>query len=256
MTVDVLMRPVAFKICAALVAAILLPMASPAEAQQYGAPSRYGEPYAPPSGVGQRRAFDDTPRRNSYRAPPPVRPSIWQGLYVGGHGAYVTGSATPSGGFDSVDFSGGGGGLQVGFNAQHGNWVVGLEGDGTWTNATGSRSFDGPVSVDARANWLSSLRLRAGYAFDNVLVYGTAGAAVGNFDLSVTNTTLASSATNSNFGYVVGGGVEMKFAQNWSGRLEALYYGFNEKSFNFATGTVPVDLGVTTVRAGISYHFN
>ena len=266
MTLDCLLRPLASSFCVALTAAALMPQGGQAQAQQYGAPMRYGEPYAPPktepklierpSGVGRRRAMDDTPRREAYRAPPP-RPSIWQGLYVGGNVGYVAGSATPSGSsWDKVDLSGAGLGLHAGYNAQFGNWVVGLEADGTWSNASGSRAFTNPATVDANANWTNSLRLRAGYAFDNVLVYATGGAALGKFDIGVTAPSVASVVSQTSFGYVVGAGVEMKFAQNWSGRLEALHYGFNNKTLDFATGSEPVDLGVTTVRAGISYHFH
>ena len=261
MTLDGLLRPLASGFCVALTAAALMPAGGPALAQQYGAPVRYGEPYAPPtyappSGAGLRRGMDDTPRREAYRDPPPVRPGIWQGLYVGGHGAYVTGSATPSGNWDKVDVSGGGLGLHAGYNAQFGNWVVGLEADGTWSNASGSRAFADPATVDARAHWTNSLRLRAGYAFNNVLLYATGGAALGNFEMGVTAPSITSSISQTSLGYVVGGGVEMKFAENWSGRIEALHYGFNGKSFDFATGTVPVDLSVTTVRAGLTYHFH
>ena len=265
MTLDALLRPLASSFCVALTAAALMPPGSQAQAQQYGAPMRYGEPYAPPayapppydkpSGVGRRRAMDDTPRRQFDAEAP--RPNIWQGLYVGGHVGYVTGSATPSASsWDKVDLSGAGLGLHAGYNAQFGNWVVGLETDGTWSNASGSRVFTDPSSVDAHSNWTSSLRLRAGYAFNNVLVYATGGAALGNFDIGVTTPSVSSVISQTSLGYVVGAGVEMKFARNWSGRLEALHYGFNNKTYDFATGSVPVDLGTTTVRAGLSYHFN
>ena len=261
MTYDAMLRPLAFSSCAALGMAALLPGAAPALAQQYGAPSRYGQPYdyGPPAGTGQRRALDNTYRRPPAPVPahrPYGRPGIWQGLYVGGHGGWLGGDATATGGSQSVDLSGGALGLHVGYNWQGGNWVIGLEGDGTWANASGSRSFAGPTFVDAHADWTSSLRMRAGYSISNVLVYATGGAAFGGFDLGVGSTGVSSRYSDSVFGYVAGAGVEMKFTPNMSGRIEALYYGFDEKSFKFSSGTVPVDLGVTTVRAGLTYHFN
>lgn len=257
MTFDVVLRPLALSFCAALGAAALLPATVPATAQSYGAP-RYGEPSN--SGATPRRALDNSYRRPAL-APLPAhrgypRPGIWQGVYAGGHGGYLAGDATPSQGFDSVDFAGGALGLHVGYNWQGGNWVVGLEGDGTWANGRGSRTFAGPTLVDARADWTSSLRLRAGYSFSNVLIYATGGAAFGGFDLGVDTGGISSRIGETVFGYAAGGGAEMKFTPNMSGRIEALYYGFNDKSFNFASGTLPVDLGVTSVRAGLTYHFN
>ena len=255
MSLDGLLRPLACSFYLGLTALALAPVTGPAQAQQYGAPVNYGEPYAPPSGLGKRRAFDDTPRRRSHDEHG-EQPGIWQGLYLGGNVGYVIGSATPAGSYDNVDFSGAGYGLHGGYNVQRDHWVVGLEFDGNWSNAQGSRSFTDPATVDARMNWNNSLRLRAGYTFSNVLIYATGGGAFGNFDLSLSTPAVSSSINQTSFGYVVGGGIEMKFARNWSGRVEALHYGFGDKSYGFATGTVPVDLGVTTVRAGLSYHFN
>lgn len=253
MSLDGLLRPLAYSFCLGLTGLALAPVAGPAQAQQYGAPMHYGEPYAPPSGLGQRRAFDDTPKRQSY-AEPVVRPSIWQGLYLGGNAGYVTGHATPSGAYDNVDFSGGAFGLHGGYNAQTGNWVMGLEADGSWSNASGSSA--NPATVNARMNWNNSLRLRAGYAFNNVLVYATGGAAFTNFDIGIPSLAASSSISQTSLGYAAGGGVELKFDRHWSGRVEALHYGFGEKTYDFATGTVPVGLGATTVRAGLTYHFN
>ncbi len=256
MTANTLLRALACSFSAGLTAMTLLLASSTAQAQRYGAPTRYGEPYAPPSGVGSRRPLDDTPRFKNAPPPPMARPGIWQGLYVGGHGGYVTGSATPTNGYDTVDFTGGAFGVHVGYNAQMGNVVIGLEGDGTWSNGSGSRAFSGPAFVQADLNWTSSLRLRAGYAVNNVLFYGTGGLAFGNFGIGVGTTDVASSISQTSLGYVVGGGIEMKFHQNLSGRVEALYYGFNDKTYDFATGSVPVDLNATTIRAGLTYHFD
>ena len=226
MSLDVLLRPLAQGFCMCLTVAALMPQPAAAQAQQYGAPVRYGEGYAPSSGVGGRRSMDGTPSRNSYGSAY-GSPSIWQGLYVGGHGAFVAGSAWPTGSYDTVDFSGGALGLHGGYNFQSQNWVFGLEADTGWSNASGSRNFSNPATVDAAMNWNSSFRLRAGYAVNNILFYATGGIALGNFDLSVSTPSAASGINKTTAGYVVGGGIEMKFARNWSGRVEGLYYGFN-----------------------------
>ena len=113
-------------------------------------------------------------------APPTVPPVAyvspvynWSGFYVGGHLGYgwsktdvhdhltgLSGSADPSG------FLGGG---QIGFNWQTGAFVFGIEGDGSWTNADGSRTFSNGAVVTMEHNWYATLTGRVGYAVDNWL---------------------------------------------------------------------------------------
>ena len=222
MTFDVVLRPLALSFCAALGAAALLPATVPATAQSYGAP-RYGEPSN--SGATPRRALDNSYRRPAL-APLPAhrgypRPGIWQGVYVGGHGGYLAGDATPSQGFDSVDFAGGALGLHVGYNWQGGNWVVGLEGDGTWANGRGSRTFAGPTLVDARADWTLQPQA-AGWIFLQQCS-----------DLCHRRRRIRRvrprrryrrhffTHRRNCFWICGGGGVEMKFTPNMSGRIEA-----------------------------------
>ena len=56
------------------------------------------------------------------------------------------------------------GGVHLGYNWQDGSRIIGLEGDANW----GDDSFQ---------DYLASVRLRVGYAFDQLLIYGTAGIA-------------------------------------------------------------------------------
>jgi opacity protein-like surface antigen len=57
-------------------------------------------------------------------------------------------------------------------------------------------------------------------------------------------------------GYAVGGGVEMKLSQHVSARLEALHYGFGDSTMQAPQGTLRIDPDVTTVRAGLTFHWN
>ncbi len=266
MSVLVMLRPLALASSAALAATALWPGAMSASAQHYvppyGAPTKYGAPYTapPPSMAGarsDRRALD-----NSYRAPPPtrgyepLRPGIWNGLYIGGNAGYAAGSSTPSGTSDSVDMSGGAFGVHAGYNWQVRELVLGLEGDAAWNNVDGTRSFAGPLTVTAHNDWTASLRARAGYSFSNLLVYATGGVAWGGSDITSASAGLSTSASETLFGYVVGGGLEMKFMPNLSGRIEGLHYGFNDDKHRFGSGSLPIDTSVTTVRAGLTFHFN
>lgn len=231
---------------------------APASSQQrYGAPVTYGEPYGPPPAAARRPARSKL--GEPYRAtadPYRVRPALWHGFYIGGNGAYVSGSASPALYGSSIDLSGGAFGIHAGHNWQFDPWVIGIEGDFGWSNADGSRGFPGPSLVASQNDWLMSVRLRAGYSISNVLLYATAGVAWGNFDLSIADSSGWARSSDTLLGYVVGAGVEMRLAPNWSARVEGLYYGFGDSDMRIGGTSVPFDASTTTIRAGVTYHFN
>ena len=151
MTFLVFLRPMALGSCAAVCAVTLAQSVQPASAQQYGAPTRYGTPYAPPpSMAGAKstyRPLDNTYRPPVRTAPYPAyeRPGIWNGLYIGGHGAFAVGTAEPSSTYGAIDLSGGSLGVHGGYNWQMGDWVLGLEGDAAWSRIDGRRSLGAMV---------------------------------------------------------------------------------------------------------------
>ena len=70
--------------------------------------------------------------------------------------------------------SGFAGGLQAGYNVQHGAFVFGAETDIQFSGADDRFApwkFSNP--------WFGTLRGRGGYAFNNILFYGTVGLAYG-----------------------------------------------------------------------------
>ena len=67
-------------------------------------------------------------------------------------------------------------------------------------------------------NWFGTLRGRLGYAFNNVLVYGTGGLAYGGVNFRIENSRLTRLAAQ--HGWTAGGGVEYMFTPNWSGKIE------------------------------------
>lgn len=155
-------------------------------------------------------------------------PGIWTGLYAGAHTGYGEVLDEPAG----FDVGGGLLGMHLGYNYQIGSTVLGVEGD-----YTGSWMEDGVLDVD----YLASIRARAGYAFGNALLYGTIGYAWADAS------TLGGSADVD--GLVLGAGLDYKFAQNWSARVEGLQYWLEPEN-----GGGDFDVGV--VRAGVSWHFN
>src|SRR6202022_259768 len=90
----------------------------------------------------------------------------------------------------SVSTSGWLAGGQIGADYQIQNWVIGVEGQASWTNAKGSTTCGGVgTPAAAAAGRLGTAAVRAGYAFDRLLVYGKGGAAWTNDNYQVKFTT-------------------------------------------------------------------
>lgn len=203
------------------------------------------------------RQADRRPLDNSYRTPL-QQVSVWTGLYAGIHGGGGWGSTDGTFGATngSIDTDGYLFGAHAGYNMQIGRWVTGFELDGAWTDIEGSRTF-GISQVKTSHDWLSSARVRLGYAVNDwMLIYATGGLGLSGAEVRVTELGATATRSETLLGYAVGGGVDLKLTSNMSGRLEAIHYGFGEESFNFPGGTIRGDADVTTVRAGLTFHLN
>jgi outer membrane immunogenic protein len=134
---------------------------------------------------------------------PVTAPYDWGGGYIGINGGYGFGQSqwsdplNPSGTTSTGDFhlSGGLVGVTMGVSGQFGAFVFGVEGDFDWQRVSGTSgsTFCGSIisstAVAATAaglncrtesDWLGTIRARFGYAWDRVLLYGTAGGAGAN----------------------------------------------------------------------------
>ena len=67
--------------------------------------------------------------------------------------------------------------------------------------------------------WFGTVRGRVGYAFNNILFYGTGGLAFGE----LRGETFGLSESHTNAGWTAGVGAEFGFAPNWSAKVEYLY---------------------------------
>jgi outer membrane immunogenic protein len=112
-----------------------------------------------------------------------------------------------------------------------------------WANATGTV----PTNYDVGPDWKGFVRGRLGWAFDRFLVYGTAGGVWEHF----TGSFAASSADSNAWGWTVGGGLEMAFSNNLTGRIDYAYQDFG--SFGF--GPTTVDQTAHTVTVGVSFKY-
>lgn len=175
-------------------------------------------------------------------------PSIWQGAYVGINGGYGWSNSSftePEGGF---------GGGQIGYNWQRGNFVFGLEGDFQAADISGNayNAFD-DATAHSNVNWFSTVRGRLGYASGPLLVYGTAGLAVADFDTNVNFNGFGNFRDNdTKAGYAAGGGLEWAFAPNWSMKAEYLYLGFGDEDLSSG---YRINNDFQTVRVGLNYKF-
>jgi outer membrane immunogenic protein len=159
----------------------------------------------------------------------------WTGFYVGVNAGYGwnnndNNSALIVGGVP-VDISNGGddggfvGGGQIGYNYQIGSFVVGLEADLQWADIGGSNEDVfvpgvGFVNVGNRnTDWFGTVRARAGFAFDRVLVYATGGFAFADDNNSnnclVGPFVVTCGNGGDSTGWTVGGGVEFALPTNW-----------------------------------------
>jgi outer membrane immunogenic protein len=185
----------------------------------------------------------------------------WSGVYIGINGGYAFGNSNWNGTPGTGDFNVNGGlvGGTVGINFQSGSVVYGLEGDGDWTNIQGSTSNGGCAGgiCQTSNDWLTTFRGRIGYAFDRVLVYGTAGGAAGDVKATSTIPGIATASTDSTeFGWTAGGGVEVALTENVTVKGEYLFVDLSNGAFNSLGLNIPVQFDASIVRAGLNFKFN
>ena len=192
------------------------------------------------------------------KAPAIVSPATnWSGFYIGAMGGY--GSENTS---DQFAIKGGFGGGTVGYNWQFGQFVAGIEGDGAFADINNSvtQVFPGvgSLTASAKVDALATIRGRFGVAFDQVLLYGTAGLALADTKISASGLGLNLSDSQTMTGWTAGAGIEWMFMPRWSVKAEYLYRSFGSQTFfasqvpgGISTGTLNINSG----QVGINYHF-
>jgi outer membrane immunogenic protein len=153
------------------------------------------------------------------------------------------------------------GGVQVVIGAAADISALGLSGEGTSALAS-----DVHTSFDV--DWAATVRARLGIAASpQLLVYATGGYAAAGidvraFDLSTVPTlgTMDVSGGGTQSGWVLGGGAEWRFAENWSVSAEYLHFDFDDivatGPATFPPGAFPRfenDITFDTVRVGIKF---
>lgn len=166
----------------------------------------------------------------------------WTGAYVGGHIGTSSDNLRPFSG-DS-EFMGG---IQGGYNAEMGGAVVGGE-------LELSHMGDTEVGVpggELKERYRLAAKAKVGAPLGDTLIYGTAGAAM----TSLRDTSTAEGPDGWKPGWLVGAGVEQKFNDQISGRVEYNYTRTGDvRSFN-GTSTNETNLSDHAIKAGVNYRF-
>ena len=213
----------------------------------------------------------------------PIALYNWNGFYIGGNLGYgwnniSTDSTNLSGGdliTSSSDRNGVFGGGQLGYNWQFDpNWLVGVEADIDAASITGSHdACSAPTQCshsDGKNDWFGTLRARFGFVQDNWLFFATGGVVWlhGTTTRTITLSPshafdgLAATASGTDAGWTVGGGIDWGFAPNWSVNLEYRYMDVNaDRDFIYPTASSASRHNestekINTVRISLDYHFH
>jgi outer membrane immunogenic protein len=228
----------------------------------------------------------------TYEPAPVEAPAVfnWTGFYIGVHGGVAAGDFKYPGdvtvtdgnqvlsilnGELEQDGSGGFGGAQIGYNWQFNpNWVVGVEADiagssyeGKLNGNLGGLALPGPVNFEAgsEVEWFGTVRARLGYAYDNLLLYGTGGLAYGSVKSSLSasfdgTSIVNESASNTQTGWTIGAGFEYGITKNITLKTEYLYVDLGsdtliDENFGPFHAGLDVETKFHTLKAGLNYKF-
>jgi outer membrane immunogenic protein len=206
-------------------------------------------------------------------SPQPV--TDWTGFYVGIFGGLAasqhTLTATPTGGgasLGSLDLTGNGaiGGVQVGYDYDLGQFVVGASADiaasniRTEINGTAflGGGGGGAVDIKGQVHYLATAQARAGVKWESVLGYVHGGVAFGNTEQSVTSGGVAAPGFGSQnrTGYVVGAGVEYAVTDSISLQTEYSFVNLGDALIASSGGTdVNSAISFHMVKAGLNFRF-
>jgi opacity protein-like surface antigen len=224
------------------------------------------------------------------------RPAVvifrWTGVYLGVHAGGGTGYKYES----ALDFPYGPGvhfvplpatvhprgwlaGGTLGANYQVDSFVIGIEGQASWTNMRGSADCPmlvsppqlstpsaGAANCTVKLDALGTIAARLGWAFDRLLIYGKGGAAWTNDGWQMlavmTDKQLLFSTNELRWGWMAGVGVEYAFTDNWSAKLEYNHMDLGMDSLRYTdtlTGNAYIDANfkqrLDIVKFGVNYRF-
>jgi len=234
--------------------------------------------------------WGDTTPSGAYGAIMPVKapvaaaaPMNWTGIYVGGH---LGGGSSddhwsdpfgatnnPGGGInvpgfgDTIHGTGPLAGGGIGANWQTGSWVLGVQADASWADIRGENTcFSGIGGINCQriVDAVSTVAGRVGFAWYRSLLYAKAGGAWVETTYNLNGNTnilvLGTGSTNATaFGWVVGGGIEYAFTNNWTTTFEYDHIGLGSVTVPFPTvglvnaQSIGVRQSVDIAKLGLNY---
>ncbi len=216
-------------------------------------------------------AAADLARAYPVKAAPVLVPVFsWTGFYIGGNVGWAWQNndlsispvfGAPTNSVNIGDANGFTGGFQAGYNWQFANNVVlGIEADVQWADI-GSNSAAivpfGPFAAGVTSSSLDTygtIRARVGYAYDRLLPYITGGAAWGRSDYG---NIYGVSTSETNWGWVVGAGLEYAFTNNWTAKIEYQYIDLGGSNYTIPStgGSISADSQLNVLKVGVNYKF-
>lgn len=213
-------------------------------------------------------------------APPPALPS-WTGFYIGVNGGWGwnkdTGDLFCAGVFcaeatgNILKPEGGLAGGQIGYNWQSGIVVYGIEADIQWADIHDSKTVAavsvGHFDASQKLDWFGTVRGRIGITpwSQNALLYLTGGLIYGGekteASLEFGRESIVVSDSTTRTGGTVGVGLEYLFTQNFSAKIEGLWYDMGHRdlliaNLGGAADTSHFNYQGVMVRGGLDWHFN
>lgn len=183
-------------------------------------------------------------------------PALWRGLYLGGT-VNISGSGIDISGRGRKDKSDLESSLVtiapvIGYNFTRGPWVWGIEADISPAGLDEKKPLSGLGTVTATSDWYGSVRLRAGYAWDQVLIYGAAGLAFSDLEIKSSS---GGRSDGVRAGLALGVGAEYAIDNAWTARVEAIGYGFGDDDVTLAGQKHDVSLSHGNLRIGLTHRF-
>ncbi len=236
---------------------------------------------AMPAAYADGLSFKDAP----VTAQPACAAAQFGGFSIGGYigaaqhtsgviipGDYDLNTNDEEGGTFEHDATGFAGGLQIAYDIARCNTLIGFVADATFMNVDESSRYGDLYLHESSISWMSTVRIRAGAALDNLYLYATGGIAFANFDNRVRDLDPDTGFTfpvwdsdDTRIGWTVGAGLEYALSPRWALMAEVLYADFGDEDvvgvLRRTAGGDPEEIGarfddeVVVVKVGVNYRF-
>lgn len=214
-------------------------------------------------------AAADLPIPQPAAAAPPV--FDWSGPYVGvgigGGAGNDHDSLTPSAALaaDAFTLQGWAGDIYAGENWQIDQYVLGVEGDLTYANLSGSHPYEDSGNngtLTLTTGWQGSLLGRAGIVEGPALIYATAGATVANATMHALGEFAGEPVdvwtSHTHVGGTIGVGIDYRVTDHLIARGAVKYTAFGPQTYDMGdsfAAPAPVQWDQTVATVGLAYKF-